>query len=41
MYEKNNEDEIILDIEYNGQLIGKKSSKIKERTLKGKKNILI
>jgi len=37
MYEKNNEDEIILDIEYNGQLIGKKSSKIKERTLKGKK----
>ena len=37
MFEKNNEDEILLDIENNSQLIRKKSSKIKETILKGKK----
>ena len=37
MFEKNKEDEILLDIEYNSQLIREKPSKIKERILKGKK----
>ena len=37
MFEKNKEDEILLDIEYNSQLIREKQSKIKDRILKGKK----
>ena len=37
MFEKNKEDEILLDIEYNSQLIREKSSKIKEKILKSKK----
>ena len=37
MFEKNNEDEILLDIEHNSQLIREKSPKIKEKILKVKK----
>ena len=37
MFEKNNEDEILLDIEHNSQLIREKSPKIKKKILKVKK----
>ena len=37
MFEKNNENLLLLDIEHNSQLIREKSPKIKEKILKGKK----